>query len=239
MGRPKASEKNLAFAFAVAEAVTKKAHFEKGVKSNMVLCQGELSIFGILANCVPDLIRICDFSGISNRNGLAEQELNKYLIRCGYSKIRVRNKSVKTLNSAKEGRYQNRHIWRNRQWIDPADGQDIMELRTRLSECLEFFTTLNINLMSQTIISHIKRILGSIAEAHEFHVSMCDRDVALSEQIPRAQMTVQHRLHLGEKPAFCWPAGLGHVPPILGSVFYTFYQVMRGADSAEQIFFPR
>jgi hypothetical protein len=234
MGRPKASEKNLAFAFAVAEAVTKNLQKETGRISNMVLCRGEFSIFGILANCVPGLIRLCDRQGTRNRNGLTEQEFNKYLIRCGYSKIRIRNKRVQTLDGEQEGLYANRYIWKNRQWIDPADGQDLMELRTRLSECLEFFATININLMSEAIIAHIKRILTTSTfprsnfEAHDFQTCLHDREYALSEQIPRTQMAIQHRLHLSEKPAFCWPSSRWPVPPTLAPVFYTFFQVITG-----------
>jgi len=178
-----------------------------------------------MATCVPELLRFSDESGVKNRSGITESELNKYLVKCGYSKFRDRKRVKGTSDKWDEGCPK----WKGREWMNPSDDDDICELRDRLRDCLAFVTNMDLCILEEAIITNLKSIWSEFSD--EFTVSKpCERglgkhNLALCQDVPRMCMTVHHRSILGEAPRFLWPAGLERVPLSFGSVFHAFYQL--------------
>jgi hypothetical protein len=239
MGRPRASEKNLAIAFSLADVITKKC------SRNVADCRGKNSIFRVMTTCVPGLLRCSDESGVKNRNGITESELNKYLVKCGFSKSRDRTRVKGTSDKWDEGCPK----WKGREWMNPSDDNHIGELKGRLRECLAFTTNLNLDMVANAIISNLKSIRSDFSQSgqrsggeDEFTVSKScegslgigDRNLVLCQDVPRMCMTVHHRSILGEVPRYRWPAGLERVPRSFGPVFHAFYQVLQ-SDAASHL----
>jgi hypothetical protein len=189
-----------------------------------VSCRGKKSVFGLLAACVPDLLRSSDVCGIKNRNGITETELNKYLVKCGYCKLRNRKRIKGTRDKWDAGCSK----WQDREWMNPLDEDDIHALKTRLSECRIFCPNLEVNFISESIIAYLKPIWISEG-ASDVKPSEGRLQVSKEEpyqQVPRLRENVRHRLFLGETPSRLWPSGLDGVPLCFGPVFHTFYQVL-------------
>jgi hypothetical protein len=225
MGRPRASEKNLAIAFSLADVITKKC-CSSSICANVIACRGNNSIFRVMETCIPALLRCSGECGIMNRNGITESELNKYLLKCGYSKIRDRKRVKGTCDKWDEGCPK----WKGREWMNPSDDDDTSKLRGQLRECLSYFTDLDFDLTYEAIITKLKSIWSEFSD--EFTTSktreqsLGNDDLALCHHIPRDRMTVHHRSILGEVPSYRWPAGLERVPLSFGPVFHAFYQVL-------------
>jgi hypothetical protein len=230
MGRPRASEKNLAIAFSLADVITKRC--SNRICSNAVDCRGKNSIFRVMTTCIPELLRFSDESGVKNRSGITESELNKYLVKCGYSKFRDRKRVKGTIDKWDEGCPK----WKGREWMNPLDDDDIRELRGRLRECLSFVPNMDSDIVAEAVIINLKSIWSEFSD--EITVSKpCERslgnsNLALCQDVPRICMTVHHRSILGEVPRYRWPAGLERVPLSFGPVFHTFYQVTSPASRA-------
>jgi hypothetical protein len=222
MGRPRASEKNLAIAFSIADVLTKRCR--NGKCANAIACRGENSVFAVISTCVPELLRSSDENGIKNRNGITESETNKYLLKCGYSKYRDRRRVKGTSDKWDEGCPK----WKDRQWMNPHDEDDIIELRSRLRECLIYFPNLDLDIVSEAVITKLKTIVSELSnETTGREPSRDSHNLALCRHIPRMRITAHHRSVLGEIPRYRWPAGLERVPLSFGPVFHAFYQVLR------------
>jgi hypothetical protein len=219
MVRPRASEGNLALAFSIADVVMKKGR----TSGKYVTCRGKKSVFGLLAACVPDLMRSFEVRGKENRNGITEAELNKYLVKCGYCKLRSRKRIKGTKDKWDAGFSK----WQDREWMNPYSEDDIHELRTRLNECRTFCPSLEVNFISGSIIAYLKPIWISEGASDVNPDEECLEEIIQEpcQQIPRMNGSVRHRLFLGETPSRPSSAGLDGVPPCFGPVFHTFYQV--------------
>jgi hypothetical protein len=218
MVRPRASERNLAFAFSLADALLKKGR----AQGKFVPCRGKNSVFELLAACVPDLVRRSDECRITNRNGITETELNKYLAKCGYRKSRNRKRIKGTRDKWDAGCPK----WHDREWMNPDDKDDVHELKTRLNACCNFAPNLKMNIVSESIIAYLNTIWINEAADVKPDEWCLEADIQGPELVPRMCVSVHNRLILGETPSRRWPTGLDGVPICFGPVFHAFYQAI-------------
>ena len=142
-------------------------------------------------------------------------------MKCGYFKLRNRKRVKGTRDKWDAGCSK----WQDQEWMNPHDEVDIHELRTRLSECRIFSPSLDVNIISESIIAYLKSIWIS-----EGAIDVSDVKPKVKQepcqQVPQMHGIVRYRLFLGEKSSRLWPAGLDGVPPCFGPVFCAFYQVV-------------
>ena len=170
MVRPKASPEKLDVALCFANAVT----IEKEEKNKLQLPvdrHGDATIFSVLRNCLPILVDSLF------RDSVSETQLNKHLKANGYHPFRQRQRIKGTSNLWKKGRL----CWKNRRWVDPADDDDLSNLRNRITELNIYFPSAKVN-----ICKVIDNILFAVARSHK------------STGAIRREAVRSHRLILGE-----------------------------------------
>jgi len=125
MVRPKASDRNKTLASCFADTVTielpkNHSYMDQSLQSS-VDCKGPRSIFAVLVNCLPNIVRESKYQACINRKGLTEVELNKVLAARGYESCRRRICNDSSLTWHRE--------WYGRRWVNGSNPDDIEHVK--------------------------------------------------------------------------------------------------------------
>ena len=211
MGRAKASPRNLLLAYTMIDSVTEPFEAEKVPLSDFynfpgrINYRGESSLYSLIEACAPDLIRISPETGLTNRHGITETELNRHLKHCGFVSCRERRRASNAST----------YRWRNRNWKALRTNFDLVRLEAKLEGCAYVFARHAVAIDIQLTISMIQQVLG---------FENCNTSM-VAILVPRSRFFVNRRIILWDDSQLRWPVGLDRVSPSMGPLLHPFLMV--------------
>ena len=224
MGRAKASSKNLLLAYALVDAVTEKFQCEDSIlglknllnSAALINHRGPSSLHALVAAGCPGLVRISPETGMSNRTGMTEPELNRHLKKCGFLPWRERRRTTGVST----------YRWRNRIWRQVGDDDELASVENRLDDCSKLFQQHGETFDKTKVLSMLQDMWGK---------SRTERALSLTGVVPRSRFSVHRRVYFDDHSDLRWPTGLERVSPSLGPLLMPFVTVSVDYDFSHEL----